>query len=419
MGPNSKSPCRARNIWIISKYASPAEFGFETRHFALARKFGEKSRKVLVISSDSSHLASFPKFRSVFHHEIWEHCEVLWIKTLKYKKTVSVRRILSWLDFELKLLLIPGKKLPSPDVIIVSSLSLLTILNGVRLRRKFGCKLVFEIRDIWPLTLVEVGGLSERNIFVKCLGWVERFGYRKSDIVVGTMPNLSPHVSRVSGRDISCECIPLGFDPAQFVANEPAQVETVIPELPEGKFVIGYAGSIGRANALETAIASAQELADDNRIHFVFLGDGDLRAHYIEQTRKLGNVTFLPKVKRDQVQSVLRQCHLLYFAVSDSQRWEFGMSLNKLIDYMMAARPILASYSGYQSMVNEADCGEFVPANDVAALSEAVRRYAGLPRATLVTKGKAGRQWLIDNRRWDVLADKYLAICDNISDRSH
>jgi glycosyltransferase involved in cell wall biosynthesis len=403
---------QANSIWIISKYASSAEYGFESRLFALAREFRNSNRKPVIISSDSNHLATFPQFDSRYTRESLGGCETWWIRTLKYTKTVSMRRVLSWIDFELKLLLMPKKQLPRPDIIIVSSLSLLTILNGVRLCRRYGCKLIFEIRDIWPLTLTEEGGYSDSNPLVRLLAWIERYGYRRADLVVGTMPNLAEHVANVAGEGIACECVPFGFDPTAFSKQDPLPPDYPVQRIPRDRFVIGYAGSIGLTNALDTIIACARELAEDPRYFFVFLGGGDLRERYMEETRNLENVMFLPKVKRAQVQAVLKGCDILYFAVHNSPVWKFGMSLNKLIDYLMAAKPVLASYNGFPSMLDEAGCGEFVPAGDVAALRNAILRYSEMPSDRLVEMGEAGRSWLLENRRWDVLARRYLEICD-------
>ena len=338
-------PGHAQTIWIISKYASSLEYGFESRLVALAREFRSSGRNPVVIASDSNHLASYPEFGSTYTRESIGGCETWWIRTLRYTRTVSIRRVLSWLDFELKLLLMPKKRLPEPDVIIVSSLSLLTILNGIRLRRRYGCKLVFEIRDIWPLTLVEEGGYRSSNPLVRLLGWIERRGYRKADIVVGTMPNLSSHVRSVAGEGICCDCVPFGFDPATYEDEEPLAADYPFPALPDNRLVIGYAGSIGVANALDTIIDCARQIAGDERFFFVFLGGGDLRERYARETQDLENVVFLPKVRREQVRVVLRRCDLLYFAVHDSPVWDYGMSLNKLTDYMLAAKPVLASYS--------------------------------------------------------------------------
>jgi glycosyltransferase involved in cell wall biosynthesis len=402
---------QARTIWLVSKYISPQEYGFETRLFAMAREFVKMGRQPVVITSDSNHLARFPKFDETYTHQNIDGVDTWWIRTSKYVKTVSVRRILSWLDFELKLFLMPFSRLPRPDVVVVSSLSLLTILNGLWIRSRYRCRLIFEIRDIWPLTLVEEGGYSETNPLVRLLAWVERIGYRKADLVIGTMPNLTLHVQRVAGEGIACACVPFGFDPEFFANSDPISPE-IENRIPTNKFVIGYAGSMGTTNALETIVACMKEMQGDDRFFFLMAGKGDMWDKFVAETNDLRNVAFIGRVERSQVQTVLANCDLLYFAVQDSPVWQYGMSLNKLTDYMMAAKPVLASYSGYPSMLNEAGCGRFVPAGDKDALKRAIYDFAALPRERLTAMGTAGRNWLIANRRWDVLARQYLDLCD-------
>src|SRR5688500_2370810 len=203
----------ARTIWLVSKYMSAAQHGFESRLIAIAKRMKASGRNPVIIISDSNHFGNFPRLRRVYTREVVEGCETWWIRTLKYRNTVSLRRVFSWIDFELKLFLMDKAPLPKPDVIVVSSLSLLTVINGLFMRRKYKCKLVFEVRDIWPLTLVEEGGFSRYNPLVLLLAWIERLGYRRADCVVGTMPNLAEHVENVAGPGRRCECIPFGFDP--------------------------------------------------------------------------------------------------------------------------------------------------------------------------------------------------------------
>jgi glycosyltransferase involved in cell wall biosynthesis len=396
-----------RNIWYISKYATPLKYGFGSRHFYLAHEFNRLGNNTVVISSDSNHLAQFPDFKSVYTQEIIDGVETWWIRTVKYKGSASMKRILSWVDFEMKFWLMPKRMISRPDIVIVSSLSLLTILNGYRLKKRFGCKLIFEIRDIWPLTIIEEGGFNKWNPFVMFLAWVEKFGYQNSDIIVGTMPNLSEHVKTVAGKGMNCYCIPLGCDPGLY--NSPELLPEGYEEryIPKNKFIIGYAGSIGRTNALDTLIKCASEMKGNHHIHFLLLGDGDLLNEYKTRVADLKNITFAPKVNKSQVQMVLRHCQVLYFSVEDSKVWRYGLSLNKLVDYMIAGKPIIASYSGYPSMVNEAQCGIFVPAKDIQALATAIREYEQLPRDQLESIGRKGKEWLLENRTWDKIALEY------------
>lgn len=364
--------------------------------------------KTVVIASDSNHLAQIPRSGKRYFLEVIEGVDTWWIRTLKYRGANSFRRILSWLDFEFKLCLMPKHELPRPDVIIVSSLSLLTVFNGYWLKRKYSCKLIFEVRDIWPLTIVEEGGFSPRNPFVMLLAWAEKFGYRHADVIVGTMPNLTEHVASIMGKTLNCKCVPLGYDPHLYDNLQALPEDYASIHIPEGKFIVGYAGTIGLTNALEPLIDCAIAMKDNDHIHFLLLGDGDFLETFKAKTKGLSNITFAPKVGKSQVNAVLSQCQILYFSVKDSKVWRYGLSLNKLIDYMMAAKPIVASYNGYPSMVNEAQCGRFISADDVDAIKQAIEEYAKMDPEQLNEIGQRGRDWLISNRPYDKIAKDYL-----------
>ncbi len=396
-----------RIIWYISKYASPLKYGFASRHFYLASEFNQLGNRTIVISSNSNHLAQIPDFQDIFTKEEIDGVETLWIKSMKYDGSASIRRIISWIDFELKLLLMPKKLIPKPDVIIVSSLSLLTVLNGYRLKRRYGCKLIFEVRDIWPLTIIEEGNFNRWNPFVMVLSWIEKFGYRHSDVIVGTMPNLAEHVKIVTKNNLNCYCIPFGFDPSQYIRPEPLPEGYEERYIPKNKFIIGYAGSIGLTNALDPLIKCSEILKDDPDIHFLLVGEGDMLNKYTKEVKELKNITFAPKVSKLQVQSILSHCDVLYFSVKNSKVWSYGLSLNKLIDYMFAGKPIIASYSGYPSMVNEAECGSFVPAGDVSALINTLYTYKELANNQLESIGKKGKEWLLLNRSYKKIALDY------------
>jgi glycosyltransferase involved in cell wall biosynthesis len=398
------------NIWIITKYASSLENGFESRPFALAKNFTKKGYKCSIITSDSNHFGVYPKYQNVYNFFSSGDINVLRIKTFKYSRTVSIKRVVSWFNFEIKLLFAPLQKLSRPDVIIVSSLSLITILNGIRLKKLYKSKLVFEIRDIWPLTMIEEGGYSKFNPFVMFLGWIEKKGYLNSDLIVGSMPNLSSHVTNVtSSKSIRCECVPFGYDPIFFSKNTVNSIYfTDKYQIPTDKFIIGYAGSMGLSNGLDAIIESISQMKSDSRFLFLFLGDGACKKCYQERTKGLTNVIFIPKVKRDEVSSFLELCDLLYFSALRSKIWEYGWSPNKLIDYMMAGKPVLASYSGYKSMINEANSGFFIDAENPQEITNALNEIILLPKERLLQMGANGKSWVIKNRQWEVVANTYL-----------
>jgi hypothetical protein len=250
-------------IWYISKYvAPPTSSGVGGRGYHLMEEMSLLGCKTVIIASDSNQLVNVPKLKKIYQHEWSDDIEMIWIKTLKYKVAKSFMRIVSWLDFEFKLLFLPKNKLPKPDAVIVSSLSILTILNGLLLRKKFNCKLIFEIRDIWPLTIVEEGGYSYKNPFVKILGWIEKIGYKKADLIVGTMPNLAEHVENILGYQKNVTCIPMGYNKSTIESQLNVSTAYIEKYIPKDKFIVAHAGTIGITNALDIFFECAQSMIE-------------------------------------------------------------------------------------------------------------------------------------------------------------
>jgi glycosyltransferase involved in cell wall biosynthesis len=400
----------SKSIWYISKYvAPPSGTSVGGRGYEIMREIAAMGHECLIIASDSSHLAKVPELtrRSLIQDR--DGLRVCWLRTMKFREAKSLRRILSWIHFEWALFWLRKRRFTRPDVIIVSSLSLLTIVNGFLLRRRYNARLVFEIRDIWPLTITEVGGFSQRNPLVIALGIIERLGYRYADDIVGTMPNLREHVANVLGCSRPVHCIGQGFSSRAIVT--PARLGNYVgSERNQDSFTICYAGTIGIDNALDTLFEAAETLKNDPQIRFLVVGDGSMLSAYKERYSQLPNLTFAPKVLKEDVQAVLATADLLYLSTHKSEVWKYGQSLNKVIDYMLSGKPIVASYSGFSSMIDEADCGTFIPATDVSALVEEFRRFASMSPAVRKEAGERGRTWILENRSYRRLAEDYLVI---------
>lgn len=394
------------NIWCISKYASIPKFGAAARLFYLAKEFANKNNEVLLITSDSNHLCEFPDSDRRFNLDKQDGVDICWIKTKKYLKTASIARILSWFDFEIGLFSLNRKGFSKPDVVLVSSLSLLSIVYGYYLKRRYGAYLVFEIRDIWPLTLVAEGGFSRWHPLSIFLGLIEKFGYKKADLIVGTMPRLDLHVENIIGQPKVVFCSPLGLDCSQVSSLEIAP--ELDPYFPDDKIVVGYAGSMGTSNALEPFISCIEQLSENTQVHFVLVGDGDMKSSYINRLKPKDNVTFVSKIKQEKVQYFLSKCDVLYLSTHDSEIWEYGQSMNKVVQYMLSGKPVVASYSGYESMLNEAKSGVFIPSNNTGLLKSALLEYTAMNQVKREEIGRRGTKWIIENRMYSKLAEQYL-----------
>ena len=391
-----------KSIWYISKYVKTSYVGNSgSRGFFLLKELSKKGY-------DCSIFSSYPfKYSKLFKKNISnirKNFRYIYIDSYKYKNTNSLGRIISWLDFERKLFFQKKNNLPKPDIIIVSSLSLLTIINGLILKKKYSCRIFFEIRDIWPLTLIEEGGYSKKNPLIFFLQFLELIGYKYSDHIIGTMPNLGEHVRNILGYPKKVTCIPIGFNIEEI--NKSKEIKKSIKVLiPKDKFIVGYFGGIGISNALDSFFEIINKLHHNSDIHFLVAGEGDLKNKYYSQTKNLNNITFLPLIEKKFMNSLISYCNLLYFSTHDSKIWKYGQSLNKLIDYMLSGNPIIGSYNGYESMINESGCGEFIKPYDHDAIIKKILKYQRMSNKERIKIGKKGQKWILKNRSYEILSN--------------
>lgn len=406
------------NIWFISKYGSIPQYAkAPPRLYFIARESVKLGNTAQFIISDANHLSNFPDTEEIYNDVFQDGVNIRWIKTRKYNKTASSGRILSWLNFEWKLFSMKLKEMSRPDVVVVSSLSIFTVLYGYYLKKRFHAFLVFEIRDIWPLTMTAEAGFSKWHPLVLFIGMIEKFGYRKADLVVGTMPRLDLHIKNILGYERPFFCSPLGFEPSNYTKESVKQENPFLNIAPVGKVIVGYAGSMGITNALGPFIETIKLLHKNEHIYFLLVGEGDLKETFENQLREFNNVTFLPRINQHEVKYFLDVCDILYLSTHHSKVWAYGQSMNKVVEYMLAAKPIIASYSGYPSMINEAHCGLFVNSTDAEDLKNVIVKFAEMSEEERLQMGRNGRDWVWVHRSYSLLAKEYLKAIETIRNR--
>ncbi|NUN07376.1 MAG: glycosyltransferase, partial [Bdellovibrio sp.] len=232
----------------------------------------------------------------------------------------------------------------------------------------------------------------------------------------GTMPNLLGHVKTIVKDHPPVACIPMGIDLDIEQDSLPLAESYRDSYLNKNYFNIVYAGTIGITNALNPFLEAAKEMQTHKDLRFVIIGDGALKFEYM-QKYDLPNLVFAPKIPRNMVQSALESADLLYFSAHNSKVWDYGLSLNKVIDYMKAGKPIIASYTGHQSMINEAQCGEFVQACNTKALIDAIIKYKTMTKNEREEIGQRGKSWIYKNRDYAKLARDYSELISRLAPR--
>ena len=392
-------------VWVINQFAGTPESGWGERHFYFSRYWVKHGYKVRIISGSFNHMfKKMPEVTGLYKHEIYEDVDFYWVRTPKYNPR-SVKRFLSMLVFMWRVLRLPLKELGKPDTIIVSSMPIFPIYSGIRLKKKFGAKLLFEIRDIWPLTLQLLGNKSAYHPAVRFIGWFEKIGYRKSDRIVSLLPNAQEHFEEVAGKKVDFHYVPNGID-QDLLKHEPLD-QKLKRQIPTGKFIVGYAGTLGLANALEFLIKASNTLKDFKNIYFVVVGDGYLKEELMESVKDNENILFLPKIPKNQVQDLLTHFDVCFVGRNDTPLFKHGVSANKYFDYMLAGKPILDSNNYIKDPVELSGCGIIVAPDSVAAIKEGILKLYEMTEEDRQNLGSLGKKYVVNNHAIRALAEKY------------
>jgi glycosyltransferase involved in cell wall biosynthesis len=379
-------------LWMVNQYAGSPRHGMEYRHYHLARALVEQGHGVVMLSGSRSHLFTrLPQVRRRFTIEVIDGITYCWVAVPRYERAISIGRVINMAAFALQLVRLPVDRLPAPDAILVSSPSLFPLPVAARWARRFGARLVFEVRDIWPLTLRELGGLSRRHPLVAVMQRFEDYGYRRADAVVSVLPAAAEHmVSRGMDR-AKFHYVPNGIDLAAERANgaAPAVREAIRPD----RFTVGFVGTLGRANVLETLVDAAG-LLDPDEAHVVIVGHGAEREQLVARAAGMPNVAFVGPIAKDEVAAAVGLFDACYVGYRRSSLYRFGVSPNKLYEYMAAGRPILFAADTANQPVAEADCGRTVAPEDPAALAAAIRSLAAAPAAERARLGANARAYV-------------------------
>jgi glycosyltransferase involved in cell wall biosynthesis len=249
------------------------------RHYYLARELAKQGYKVYLIASASHHLLrEKPVFKGVFKQEQIDGFTFVWVQMPDYEEAHSKQRALNWFLFPWRIQKLAGMLPDKPDTVLSSSPSPIAFLGAQRLAKKFSARLVFEVRDIWPLTLTEIGGYSPSHPFIRFMQWVEDKAYRDSDAVVSNLKNAVEHMASRGMSPDKFTWIPNGFSLDEVNQKAPLN-EKAAGQLPQGKFIVGYTGTLGVANALDTLIEAASNLRQYPEIAFVLVGGARKNQH--------------------------------------------------------------------------------------------------------------------------------------------
>lgn len=406
------------NILYLEHYAGSLRMGMEFRPYYFAREWAKQGHKVRIVAASFSHLRrENPELKEDFEIRNVDGVEFQWIKTGTYQGN-GVARACTLFEFCGKLSLAAGRIARdfAPDVVISSSTYPLDTYPAQRIARRAGAVYVHEAHDLWPLTLIELAGWSPKHPFIRLLAEAEHSALSRSDAIVAVTAGEADYMLEhgMQSREKFTH-IPNGVVLADWEEPEPLEEEQLacIRKLKaEGKFLVCYLGGHALSNALDTLLDAAKRMKMDDSLAFLLVGSGveKQRLQARAKDEALGNVLFLPPVNKKQVPSLLKEMDALYVGAAPCSLYRYGVSMNKVYDYMMAAKPILYGVEAKNNDVAEADCGITLRPGDAAALCDAVALLRGMREEERAAMGQRGRRWVVENCDISSLAARFLDV---------
>lgn len=408
-------------ILYVSQYYPPDMGAPSARVSDLAREWSKRGHAVTVLTAFSHHPHGFKRPTDrwrLMRREADGPVAVLRCYVLAAANAGFFWRIASFLSFMFSAMVVGTLFAPRPDVVIATSPQLFTGIAGWWLGRVKRAPFVFEVRDLWPESIVGVGAMRESRV----IGWLKRLAgwlYSASDLVVtvgeGYRDRLLAHYP--IGRD-KIRIVTNGVDLDQFRFRADLR-ERIRKQLGlEDRFVVLYLGTQGMAHGLESVLDAALLLARADRFHFLFVGDGAEAAALRARTAALGlaNVTFEGPCARGETVGYYSAADVCLVPLRKVDLFADVLP-SKMFEIMALARPIVLSVAGRaREIVERAGCGVAVPPEDPAALVAALVSLEQDPeRAKRL--GQAGRRHASRHYCRAKLAALYLEILEEIRGR--
>lgn len=398
------------NIWIFNHYAIGPGSSGGTRHYDLAKELVEKGHHVTIFASSFNHQALKEEHiegsKQIYIKKSYNGVDFIWIKTPPYQKN-DKNRVFNMLSYSKKAYSVAKGITQNPDIVIGSLVHPLAAFIGYLVSRKKKATFYFEERDLWPQTLIDLGKISEKHPAIYGMAAIEKFLYRKSK---RTIVLFDKAVDYVVGKGIKKEkvlYIPNGVDLNRMTSSYhlPEELCNVINE-HKNETIAVYTGTHGVANNLDAVLNAAKIVKErQGNVHFLLVGNGPEKPRLLKRKQEEGlhNVSFFDPIPKELIPSLLNQCDLGLLPLQDSPVFKWGISPNKLFDYMGSSLPVALLCNLEGTPIEKANGGFVIKDNFSSNLAEVVLNTS---KERLSKLGENARYYVEVEHSWKKLSRK-------------
>jgi hypothetical protein len=399
-----KSKC----IYIINHYAGNTEVGLEYRHFLIAKELQKQGYKVYIIASTFTHLLDKEiDISEEYQQTSYDDIEYIWIKTPRYSGN-GLSRFKNMFVFSYKLQKYYKRfDIQKPDYIIASSPHPFVVLNGYFMSQYYLSKFIFEERDLWPKSIIELVGFSNWHPLSILLQRIEDFAYKKADLIVSPLVNLEININERGIKHKDFLFLPNGILEEDMIDIMSKNCDIDKYTFSQS-FLVGFAGTIGASNCVDTLVKSAKKLKDMD-IGFVILGEGEQYQELKEFVKKykLTNVYMIGRKDKYTTIAILKKCDVLYNASPKSELYKYGLSAIKVPEYMYLGKYIINAVDIKNDIIEIASCGSTIEPENVDVLVEEIKSIYDMDTSKLLSAGQKAKQYVVDNLLYKSLVTNF------------
>lgn len=390
-----------KNVWIFNHYATGMLFDKGGRHYLFAKFLKREGYEPTIFGCNVKH-NEYGRF--IDTDDLWtvkraEEINVpfIFVKSNLYKGN-GKDRVFNMIQFYWNVKKAAkeyAKTHDKPDIIYASSVHPLTLVAGIQLAEYFDVKCICEVRDLWPLSLVEYGYLRENSLITKLLFKGEYWIYKKSDAILALCAGINDYFLE-KGWDIPRDkvfCIYNGVDIEMFDYNQTHLTIYDDDLRDENVFKVIYAGSIRQVNNLGKLLDTAK-LVNNRKVKFLIWGNGDELHKLKERVKKenITNVTFKGHVDKCYIPYILSKADLNFAHNNSSLLFRFGVSFNKIFEYLASGKPVLCDFDSKYNPIIDCKAGVCVKSGLEKDIAIAVDKFADMECKELAVYGQNARK---------------------------
>lgn len=376
-------------VLVVNHYAVPGGAGGGTRHVDLARHWAQDGHSTVIVASSFNHFAPGRRLAPVTPIADGAELRARW--TPGYAGN-GIGRVVDMLWFAAGVSATRKRSLDRPDVVIGSTPHPLAAYGALRLARRLRVPFVLEIRDLWPQTLIDLGGLSAASPIARALFRLEASLLRSAALVVYVPPAADNYFRERGLRLQAAVHVP---NATTTQAPDPDLRHPVLDVIDEqhreGRVVFSYTGALGHANDLPALIAAAH-LAADKKAFLLICGDGPERPGLESLLQGgPGNVQLVGQVPKPVAFAVQRASDANVFHLRPAAVFRYGLSPNKLADYLMSGRPLLYAGPEVDNPAGRAGSGVVAAPSDPSSIAAAMVSIISMSAEERSSRGARGR----------------------------